>query len=40
LRMADKIALYQQLTEGHYWFIINNVEGSIIRTKLTTDQLR
>jgi hypothetical protein len=40
LRMADKIALYQQMTEDHYWFIINNIEGSIFRTKLTTDQLR
>lgn len=39
IRMVDKIALYQQLTEGHHWFVIDNISGTIFRTKLTGNQV-
>ena len=32
--MTEKIKNYKALTEDHYWIIINNLDGSIYRTKL------
>ena len=39
IRMADKVHLYRIMTEDHHWFVIDNVNGSIFRTKLTPQQL-
>jgi ABC-type cobalamin/Fe3+-siderophores transport system ATPase subunit len=39
INMAEKIALYRQLTEDHYWLMIDNVNGIIFRTKLVGDQV-
>ena len=39
IRMVEKVALYRQLTENNYWFVINNIDGIIFRTKLTGDQV-
>lgn len=32
--MTEKIRNYKALTEEHYWIVINNLDGSIYRTKL------
>lgn len=32
--MTEKIKNYKALTEDHYWIVINNLDGSIYRTKL------
>jgi len=32
--MTEKIRNYKALTEDHYWIVINNLDGSIYRTKL------
>lgn len=39
IRMCDKIAMYQQLTEDHYWFVLDQINGIIFRTKLTPQQV-
>lgn len=39
IRMCDKIAMYQQLTENHFWFVIDNINGIIFRTKLAGNQV-
>jgi len=39
INMAEKIALYRQLTEDHYWLVIDNVNGLIFRTKLVGEQV-
>lgn len=39
IRMCDKIAMYQQLTENHYWFVLDQINGLIFRTKLTPAQV-
>lgn len=39
INMVEKIALYRQLTEGHWWFVIDNINGVIFRTKLIGDQV-
>lgn len=39
INLAEKIALYRQLTENHYWIIIDNINGLIFRTKLVGDQV-
>lgn len=33
-KMTDKIKELKKMTENHYWIIINNLDGSIYRTKL------
>lgn len=32
--ITEKIKNYKALTEDHYWIVINNLDGSIYRTKL------
>jgi dephospho-CoA kinase len=32
--MTEKIKNYKAMTEDHYWIVINNLDGSIYRTKL------
>ena len=32
--MTEKIKNYKALTEDHYWIVINNLDGSVYRTKL------
>lgn len=39
VNMSEKIAMYRQLTENHYWFVIDNINGVIFRTKLVGDQV-
>ena len=39
IRMCDKVAMYRQQTEGHHWYVIDNVNGGIFRTKLTPQQV-
>lgn len=39
IRMVDKIALYRQLTEDHFWLVVDNINGLIFRTKLIGDQV-
>lgn len=39
IRMCDKIAMYQQLTDSHYWFVLDQINGLIFRTKLTPQQV-
>ena len=39
INMAEKVALYRQQTEDHYWYCIDNVNGLIFRTKLTPQQV-
>jgi len=34
LKMVDKIKKYQELTDDHHFIYINNIEGTIIRTKI------
>jgi AAA+ superfamily predicted ATPase len=33
-KVEEKVKLYKQLTEGHHFFVINNLEGEVFRTKL------
>ena len=33
-KMVDKIREYKQLTENHYWIVIDNLTGEIYRTKI------
>lgn len=39
IRMDEKIALYRQMTEDHYWIVIDNIHGIVFRTKLVGDQV-
>lgn len=32
--MTEKIKNYKAMTEDHYWIVINNLDGSVYRTKL------
>lgn len=34
-RIDEKIREYKQLTEGHHWFLINNLTGEVFRTKIS-----
>jgi hypothetical protein len=34
MKMVDKIKKYQELTADHHFIYINNIEGTIIRTKI------
>jgi hypothetical protein len=33
-KMTDKIRKYRELTENHYWIVINNLTGEVYRTKI------
>jgi hypothetical protein len=33
-RVEDKIREYKALTEGHHWFLVNNLTGEVFRTKI------
>jgi hypothetical protein len=33
-KMVDKIREYKQLTENHYWIVIDNLTGEIYRTRI------
>ena len=39
INMAEKIALYRQMTDGHWFFVIDQVGGDFFRTKLRPEQL-
>ena len=39
LNMAEKITLYRQLTDSHWFICIDQVGGDVFRTKLRTDQM-
>lgn len=32
--VAEKVAHYMELTENHFWIMINNITGKIVRTRL------
>ena len=34
-KMPDKVAMYKRLTEGHHFFMINNIDGGIYRFKIS-----
>jgi Ni2+-binding GTPase involved in maturation of urease and hydrogenase len=36
-KMPEKMRQYKRMTEDHYWFIINNIDGTIYRTKINVD---
>lgn len=33
-RIDQKIRVYKELTEGHHWFVVDNLKGEVFRTKL------
>lgn len=33
-KVEEKVKMYKQMTEGHHFFVINNLEGNVFRTKL------
>lgn len=33
-RIDQKIRIYKELTEGHHWFVVDNLKGEVFRTKL------
>jgi hypothetical protein len=33
-RIDDKIRQYKELTEGHHFFVVNNLSGEVFRTKI------
>jgi hypothetical protein len=33
-KMTDKIRKYRELTENHYWIVVNNLTGEVYRTKI------
>jgi hypothetical protein len=33
-RIDDKIRQYKELTEGHHFFVVNNLSGDVFRTKI------
>ena len=33
-KVEEKVKVYKQLTEGHHFFVINNLDGEVFRTKL------
>ena len=33
-KVEEKVKMYKQMTEGHHFFVINNLEGTVFRTKL------
>lgn len=37
--MVEKITLYRQLTENHFFLILDNINGILFRTKLVGDQV-
>ena len=39
MNMIEKIAYYRQLTENHFWLVLDNINGKIFRTKLIGDQV-
>lgn len=39
INMAEKVTLYRQMTENHHWYLIDNINGVIFRTKLTPQQV-
>jgi hypothetical protein len=39
IRMIDKVAMYQQLTDDHHWLVLDNITGAVFRTKLTPQQV-
>jgi hypothetical protein len=39
MKMEDKVALYRHLTDGHHFFLINNIDGTFYRIKLQESQL-
>jgi energy-coupling factor transporter ATP-binding protein EcfA2 len=39
MNMAEKITMYRQMTAGHWWIVIEQVEGNVFRTKLRPEQL-
>ena len=39
INMVEKVALYRQLTEDHYWLVLDNINGIFFRTKLIGDQV-
>ena len=39
INMTEKVFLYRQLTENHWWILIDNISGVCFRTKLTPQQI-
>jgi hypothetical protein len=39
MNMAEKITMYRQMTAGHWWIVIEQVEGNVFRTKLRPEQM-
>ena len=33
-KIDQKIRIYKELTEGHHWFVVDNLKGEVFRTKL------
>lgn len=34
-RIDDKVRTYKELTEGHHFFVVNNLSGEVFRTKIS-----
>ena len=39
MNMAEKISLYRELTDAHWFFVIDQVNGDFFRTKLREEQM-
>jgi len=39
MNMAQKITYYREMTDNHWWFVINQVSGQFFRTKLRPEQM-
>jgi len=39
INMTDKIHLYRELTNDHWFFVIDQVNGDVFRTKLREEQM-
>jgi hypothetical protein len=40
MNISEKIGLYRQLTDNHWFLVIDQVNGDFFRTKLRPEQMR
>jgi hypothetical protein len=39
LNMGEKIALYRHETNDHWWYVLDQINGKVFRTKLRPEQI-
>ena len=39
INLTDKIAMYRELTNDHWFIVIDQVNGEVFRTKLRAEQM-